>query len=336
MSGLTSQGLLQESTSVRFDSLSRRRCIWWFLESSRWAPGWIQWLSLLYQLLTSALIVALFIVDSRTMSEVTTEVYFNMEICATVIFTVEYLLRFYSCIESMEDSQALGVLARWWSRLCLMMNLASLIDAVSLISLYLDVFISSNIFRGVVSLRLLRLFTLFRLERKHKFLSPIVVVIANKRRELGATFGVAGLVLLISATLMYYIESGENPKFSSILESMWWGTATLTTVGYGDIYPITGLGRFLGSIVAFIGVGIFGLPAGIIASGFADAHRAKVHERHGAEHVSTEARVAQLMAVQSEMLSELRALRSQVDTIIAGHQQVVKQLELLSERGCET
>ena len=154
---------------------------------------------------------------------------------------------------------------------------ACLIDVVSLLSLYLDVCMTSNIFRGVVSIRLLRLFTLFRLERKHKFLSPIVVVISNKRRELGGTLGVAGLVLLISATLMYYVESGVNPMFSSILQSMWWATAALTTVGYGDIVPITPGGRCLGSLVAFVGVGLFGLPAGIIASGFADAHRAKVH-----------------------------------------------------------
>ena len=81
---------------------------------------------------------------------------------------------------------------------------------------------------------------------------------------------------------MYHVESGVNAKFSSILESMWWGTATLTTVGYGDIVPITPLGRCLGSLVAFIGVGLFGLPAGIIASGFADAHRAKslASQRH--------------------------------------------------------
>ena len=167
--------------------------------------------------------------------------------------------------------------ARWRSRLCLMTSPPCLIDAVSLISLYLDVCITSNIFRGVVSIRLLRLFTLFRLERKHKFLSPIIVVILSKRRELGATLGVAGLVLLISATLMYYVESGVNTQFSSILQSMWWGTAALTTVGYGDIVPITPLGRCLGSLVAFVGVGLFGLPAGIIASGFADSHRSRSH-----------------------------------------------------------
>ncbi|CAJ1430033.1 unnamed protein product [Effrenium voratum] len=147
--------------------------------------------------------------------------------------------------------------------------MAGAIDTVSLISLYLDVCITSNVFRGVVSLRLLRLFTLFRLERKHKFFSPILTVIANKQTELGATLGIAGLLLLVSSACMYYVEL-ENPKFDSFLASMWWGTATLTTVGYGDIYPITPFGKMLGGVVAFCGVLLFGLPAGIISAGFAE------------------------------------------------------------------
>ena len=73
---------------------------------------------------------------------------------------------------------------------------------------------------------------------------------------------------------MYYIENQAQPEgFSSIPAAMWWGVATLTTVGYGDIYPITPLGKFLGSIIAMLGIGMFALPAGILASGFAEALR---------------------------------------------------------------
>lgn len=70
---------------------------------------------------------------------------------------------------------------------------------------------------------------------------------------------------------MYFVESSAQPQvFGSIPDARWWGVVTLTTVGYGDIYPIAPIGRFLGSILAFLGIGIFALPAGIISSGFSE------------------------------------------------------------------
>lgn len=70
---------------------------------------------------------------------------------------------------------------------------------------------------------------------------------------------------------MYYVENEAQPEnFSSIPATMWWGIATLTTVGYGDIYPVTGLGKLLGGFIAIVGIGLFALPAGILASGFSE------------------------------------------------------------------
>lgn len=309
MSGISSPGLLNESTQVRIETLTRRRAIWWFLESSSLAPPCLQTISLVYQLFSSALIVALFIVDSQTMSQQTTNFYHNMEVCATTVFTIEYIMRVYSCVESEIDVDLIPGWSRCKMRVWLMCSAASIIDTVSLISLYLDVCIASNVFRGVVSLRLLRLFTLFRLERRHKFFSPILIVISNKRTELGATLGIAGLLLLISSTLMYYVESAVNPKFNSILASMWWGTETLTTVGYGDIIPETPGGKALGSVVAFAGVGLFGLPAGIISSGFSEIF-SKGHDQCKCQQL--EADVARLVTLQKDVLAELQGLRSQV------------------------
>ena len=77
------------------------------------------------------------------------------------------------------------------------------------------------------------------------------------------------ILLIFASTIMYYIENEANPEaFKSIPETMWWGVATLTTVGYGDVYPITALGKLLGALIAVLGVGLFALPAGIIAAGF--------------------------------------------------------------------
>ena len=78
-------------------------------------------------------------------------------------------------------------------------------------------------------------------------------------------------LLLLSSSLMYYIEHSAQPKvFKSIPATLWWGVATITTVGYGDAVPITALGKVFGGIVALAGVGLFALPSGILASGFAE------------------------------------------------------------------
>ena len=78
-------------------------------------------------------------------------------------------------------------------------------------------------------------------------------------------------LLFVTSTLMYYAEHEAQPdKFGSIIESMWWAVATLTTVGYGDVTPITSLGRFLGAASAIIGIGLFAIPTGILAAGFAE------------------------------------------------------------------
>ena len=79
------------------------------------------------------------------------------------------------------------------------------------------------------------------------------------------------ILLVFASSLMYFAENKAQPEaFPSISAAMWWGVVTLTTVGYGDIYPITAIGKFFGAMLAFIGIGLFALPAGIIASGFSE------------------------------------------------------------------
>jgi len=79
------------------------------------------------------------------------------------------------------------------------------------------------------------------------------------------------ILLIIASSLMYFVEKDAQPEvFSSIPAAMWWGVATLTTVGYGDVYPVTTIGKLLGAIISLLGIGMFALPAGILASGFAE------------------------------------------------------------------
>ena len=100
----------------------------------------------------------------------------------------------------------------------------------------------------------------------------------------------AGFILLIiAASLMYLVEHKAQPDvFSSIPDAMWWGAVTLTTVGYGDVYPKTMLGKMLGALIAMMGIGLFALPAGIIASGFASELQSKSKEMKVCPHCGKE------------------------------------------------
>ena len=96
-------------------------------------------------------------------------------------------------------------------------------------------------------------------------------VFVSKKNELLITVFAVFLLLLMASSIMYYVEHEAQPEvFASIPHSMWWGIITLTTVGYGDVFPITLLGKIFNGMIAFLGIGLFALPAGILASAFAE------------------------------------------------------------------
>ncbi|HEY9596207.1 MAG TPA: potassium channel family protein, partial [Cyanophyceae cyanobacterium] len=141
----------------------------------------------------------------------------------------------------------------------------------------------------------------------------ILRVVAAKKDELIMTV-VAGFILLIfAASLMFYAEREAQPEaFSSIPVAMWWGVVTLTTVGYGDIYPVTPLGKLFGAILAFIGIGLFALPTGIIASGFSlEIQRKTEIENHELVEISSSssqvwtAEQKELVSIHVEQSAEL-------------------------------
>jgi voltage-gated potassium channel len=94
-----------------------------------------------------------------------------------------------------------------------------------------------------------------------------------------------GVVLLVGSTLVYFAERGAQPdKFGSIPDAMWWGIATVTTVGYGDVYPVTPLGRTLGGMLAVLGIASFALPTAILGAAFLDElQRARAHDMRARE-----------------------------------------------------
>jgi voltage-gated potassium channel len=143
-----------------------------------------------------------------------------------------------------------------------------IIDLIAILPFYLP-FIFPFDLRIVRIMRLFRLLRIFKLSRYSKSLKTIRYIFKEIKGELSITVFVTFVLMLLSSTLMYYIEHDDQPEqFASIGDSFWWAVATLTTVGYGDVYPVTALGKLLSGIIALIGIGFVALPTGIISSAF--------------------------------------------------------------------
>lgn len=192
------------------------------------------------------------------------------ETVSVAIFSVEYLLRLWTANVNPRFATPL------WGNLRYAATPLAVIDLLAVAPFYLP-FIGIDL-RVVRILRVFRLFRLFKVARYIRALSLISSVVRQKREELGISLIFTFFLLMIASSLVYFVENEAQPdKFASIPETMWWGIATLTTVGYGDVYPITGLGKLLGGLIAVMGVGLFALPAGILASGFAEAISTRKH-----------------------------------------------------------
>jgi voltage-gated potassium channel len=185
------------------------------------------------------------------------------ELFSVLVFTGEYILRVWTA--NLHPNYSKPVVGNIKFALTPM----AIIDLLAILPFYLP-YLGVDL-RLLRILRIFRIFRLFKIVRYVSALALINQVLKQKREELVVTFIFTMFLLLLSSTLMYYVEHNAQPDhFSSIPETMWWGIATLTTVGYGDIYPVTAFGKFLGGIIAIIGIGLFALPTGILASGFSD------------------------------------------------------------------
>ena len=178
------------------------------------------------------------------------------------VFTIEYLLRVWSCVADPRYSHSIS------GRLRFIASPLALVDLIAILPFYAALL---NLFG--LDLRVLRAARLMgraaRLGHYSSGLRTLGRVVQAKRTELVTVIMVLSLLLLLSSSLMFYAENDAQPDvFSSIPETMWWGIITLTTVGYGDAYPITALGRTLAGLMAVLGIGLFALPAGILGSGF--------------------------------------------------------------------
>ena len=185
----------------------------------------------------------------------------NFELLSIIIFTIEYLLRIWCCVENPEYKDPV------FGRLKYAISIYALIDLLVILP-YLLIFLPGD-YRFLRAIRLVRLLRILKLARYSIAMGSLHSVLRRRKEELVSTFLVLIILLLYASSAMYILENEVQPKaFSSIPMTMWWGIATLTTVGYGDVYPVTGLGKVLGAIIALLGIGLFALPAGLIGGSF--------------------------------------------------------------------
>ena len=191
-----------------------------------------------------------------------TLIFHSFEIISVIIFTFEYLTRVWSCIENPNYNGPVSGRLEFATRPLL------IIDLLAILPFYLGAMVSADL-RFLRALRLIRFFRLFKLARYSDSMVAFAEVAKNKREDLIISFTATGLLWVVSSSIMYFLERNAQPDvFSSIPQTLWWGVITLTTVGYGDTYPVTPFGQVFGAVVAMLGVGLFALPASILAAGF--------------------------------------------------------------------
>lgn len=189
-------------------------------------------------------------------------IFICIELFSTAIFSIEYVLRIWTSTLMYPD------LPPAKARIKYMFSFIAIIDLVAILPFYLPLIITHNL-KGFRSLSLLRILGILKFNRYTSALSSVGHVIKKKAPQLISSIFVVLLLMLIASILMYNIEHEAQPEvFDNALSGLWWAISTLTTVGYGDIYPITGVGKLLSAVIALLGIGLVAVPTGIISAGF--------------------------------------------------------------------
>ena len=192
------------------------------------------------------------------------EIFVLLEAGASLVFLLEYLLRLWSCPEGNPDQSA------WRSRFHYLFSLMGLVDLVS----FLPFFFLLAGFQETPVMMLLQLMRLIKLTRYSPAFRLLADVLKDEAESLLVSVMLMFIIFIFSSVGIYTFEHEVQPEaFGSIPHAMWWAIVTLTTVGYGDVTPVTAEGRIFATLITVVGVGLVSLPAGIIASGFTEQLR---------------------------------------------------------------
>lgn len=210
-----------------------------------------------------AAVAAAVIETEPTISSGREEFFTQLELTFGVLFLIEYLARFW--VADLSPSYSTSR----FPRLKFVTSFSAVVDLLAIIPSFFA--IAGGATLALRAPRFFRILRLARLGRFSKAWRDLIEAIGSRREELLLAFALAALTLLLASSLLYWAESDAQPdKFGSIPRAFWWGVVTLTTVGYGDVYPITALGKFFSALVSIAAIGLIALPTGIIAAAMSD------------------------------------------------------------------
>lgn len=230
-----------------------------------------RWADVFLIVLILANVIAVILQSVPALDRVYHGLFYRFEVISVMIFSVEYLARVWSCVDSVDpryQSPVKGRL-RW------IFSPLGLVDLLAILPFYVNLITVADL----RFLRIIRLLRIFKLTRYSPALGVLYDVFREESRSLLMASFVMLIMLVIAAGGIYWVEHAAQPDaFGSIPAAMWWAIATLTTVGYGDVVPITAPGKVFGAIISLIGIGMVALPTGILTSGFADQMRRRRHQ----------------------------------------------------------
>ena len=199
------------------------------------------------------------------------------ELLSVAIFTLEYIARIWSIVERSEETIA----KPWRARLSYVVRPLAVADLLAILPFYLSGFIDADL----RMLRALRLLRVLKLSRYSTSISVLLDALRSEARAIAAAVFVLSLLLLVAASFVFLAEHHAQPEaFATIPDALWWTVITMTTVGFGDVVPITPIGKVIGGIIAVIGIGMVALPAGLLAAAFSE----QLHERERQFEVEVE------------------------------------------------
>ena len=202
----------------------------------------------------------------------------RIENITVAMFCVDYILRLFAAKYMYPEAKGFRAVRKY------ILSFTGIIDMLSFLPYYLPVFFPTGA-AAFRMLRVMRVFRLFRINAYYDSLRLITDVLRSKRQQLFSSVFTILILMLASSLCMYSLEHEAQPEvFSNAFSGIWWSASTLLTVGYGDIYPITTLGKLFGIFITFLGVGMVAIPTGIISAGFVDQYsRIKRMSEYGRE-----------------------------------------------------